>query len=133
LVCEGGIILVNDYGQTESVSAEGFTHQHFSQATFVGVNFPLLEAFFNSAATRWFEPKEGTPSVHARLVGNKVGAETVAVFQARFGKAVLEELEQPLQVARECLKQGALEGALSAYTEGWSVSRTTGPLSKLSS
>ena len=46
LVHEQGFILVNDYGQTQLTPADEFEHQRFSLATFVGVNFPLLRAYF---------------------------------------------------------------------------------------
>jgi tetratricopeptide (TPR) repeat protein len=48
LVADDGFILINDYGQTKLMQeAEGdFEHQRFSLATFVGVNFPLLQKYF---------------------------------------------------------------------------------------
>jgi tetratricopeptide (TPR) repeat protein len=46
LVVDDGFILINDYGQAEVKRDEDFEHQRFSLATFVGVNFPLLEAYF---------------------------------------------------------------------------------------
>jgi tetratricopeptide (TPR) repeat protein len=118
LVRGGGIILVNDYGQAQDLTAEGFEHQRFADATAVGLNFPLLRAYFEKAS-RWLEPPvEGTPpSVHARLLGNAIGPETGACFLDRFGPAALVALEAPAQRAREVLQQGRLEAALMLYRE----------------
>src|SRR5262249_10027179 len=41
-----GFLLVNDYGQTQVASYDEFEHQRFAQATAVGLNFPLLKAYF---------------------------------------------------------------------------------------
>src|ERR1700687_5473952 len=49
LVADDGFILVNDYGPTQSTHSDDFEHQRFSLATFVGVNFPQLEAYFVEA------------------------------------------------------------------------------------
>ncbi len=46
LVRDDGFILMNDYGQTQLSKEDEFEHQRFSLATFVGVNFPLLGAYF---------------------------------------------------------------------------------------
>ena len=46
MVHDHGFILVNDYGQTQATREDEFEHQRFSLATFVGVNFPLLKAYF---------------------------------------------------------------------------------------
>ena len=45
LLHEQGIVLINDYGQTEVTRTDDFEHQRFSQATSVGLNFPLLSDF----------------------------------------------------------------------------------------
>ncbi len=46
---------MNDYGQTQLSREDEFEHQRFSLATFVGVNFPLVKAYFaeGSAASGW--------------------------------------------------------------------------------
>jgi tetratricopeptide (TPR) repeat protein len=46
LVHEDGFILANDYGQTQVTAKDEFEHQRFSLATFVGVNFSELRAYF---------------------------------------------------------------------------------------
>jgi tetratricopeptide (TPR) repeat protein len=46
LVAEDGFVLINDYGQTQASLEDEFEHQRFSLATFVGLNFPLLKAYF---------------------------------------------------------------------------------------
>jgi hypothetical protein len=40
-----GFILANDYGQTHVEHDAEYEHQRFSQATFIGVNFPQLKAY----------------------------------------------------------------------------------------
>src|SRR5262249_27884475 len=57
LVAEQGFILVNDYGQTQTADVENFEHQRFSLTTAMGLNFPLLKAFFEQPSKyRWVEP-----------------------------------------------------------------------------
>jgi tetratricopeptide (TPR) repeat protein len=46
MVRDDGFILINDYGQTQVTDEDEFEHQRFSMATFVGLNFPLLKAYF---------------------------------------------------------------------------------------
>jgi Tfp pilus assembly protein PilF len=46
MVHDDGFILINDYGQTQVTDEDEFEHQRFSMATFVGLNFPLLKAYF---------------------------------------------------------------------------------------
>jgi hypothetical protein len=46
LLRPSGFILINDYGHVEGAPEGDFEHQRFSKATSVGLNFPLLKAFF---------------------------------------------------------------------------------------
>ena len=50
LVRDGGFILVNDYGTVETKTQEDFEHQRFADTTAVGLNFPLLKAYFAGKA-----------------------------------------------------------------------------------
>lgn len=118
LLADGGLVLVNDYGQTDRVTAEEFEHQRFSLATFVGVNFPLLAGYFaEKPELRWAEPDEGETSVHARLLGRGVGADTQLRFRECFGKKTQEWLEQPAQRARQLVQAGRLRAALGLYRQ----------------
>jgi tetratricopeptide (TPR) repeat protein len=118
LVHERGFILANDYGQTQLTAADEFEHQRFSLATFVGVNFPLLRAFFGEGKRcRWIEPYEEAGGIHARLLGTKVAGETEMRFQERFGKAAHDRLQEPLAKARECAKVGRFELAATFYQQ----------------
>src|SRR5262249_33540398 len=57
LVREDGFILANDYGQTQLTGQDEFEHQRFSLATFVGVNFRLLRAYFGEGnRCQYLEP-----------------------------------------------------------------------------
>jgi tetratricopeptide (TPR) repeat protein len=119
LLADGGFILVNDYGETKEAFAEEFEHQHFSQATAVGLNFALLRTYFSgSESARWAEPDEGEASIHARLLGRGVAVETPLRFQECFGKWTQEWLEGPAQRARELGKMGRFQSALGQYREG---------------
>ncbi len=118
LVGEGGLVLVNDYGQTKA-GEDDFAHQRYSGATFVGVNFPLLQAHFaGRAGLTWAKPddEEGA-GVYARLLGRRPAAGAVARFKERFGKGEREGREGPARAAREWVKQGRLEAALLAYQQ----------------
>src|SRR5262249_49505844 len=90
-----------------------------SQSTFVGINFPLLKAYFSRAdVAYWVEPPEGEKaSIHARLLAHSMAPETVARFQERFGKAAHDWLQEPVQQAREYVKTGRFEAALPAYQQ----------------
>src|SRR5205823_12579837 len=69
LLGDGGFILASDYGQTEIKRDDDFEHQRFSLATFVGVNFALLKAYFgDSQRCRYVEPNgEEGRGIHSRL------------------------------------------------------------------
>jgi tetratricopeptide (TPR) repeat protein len=117
LIDERGFILVNDYGQTEITPLEEFEHQRFSLATFVGVNFPLLKAFFADKHCQWVEPKESTGSIHSRLLGHQLAKETQDCFQERFSKAAAEWRQEPIARARHCVGTGRLELGLGYYRQ----------------
>jgi tetratricopeptide (TPR) repeat protein len=116
LLQPGGFILASDYGQTEITREEGFEHQRFSHATFVGINFPLLKAYFaDGGRCQWAEPKEDNGRIHSRLLGAKLGAETTTLFTERFSKAANDWLQEPVTLARANLQHGRIEAALAAY------------------
>jgi len=111
-----GIILVNDYGQTQITRDEGFEHQRFSHATFVGINFPLLKAYFADAGRcKWTEPAEDSGRIHSRLLGPDLSAETSRIFLERFSKEACDHLQEPVSLARANIKHGRIEAALAAY------------------
>jgi tetratricopeptide (TPR) repeat protein len=119
LLHEPGFILINDYGASRPESADDFQHQRYSQSTFIGINFPLLQSYFtDTTPTQWVEPPEGdSTSIHARLMGRQLAPETVASFQHRFGKMALEQLQEPVQRARNLTRAGRCEAALTAYQQ----------------
>jgi tetratricopeptide (TPR) repeat protein len=118
LLRDQGFILMNDYGNTQAVSADEFQHQRFSRATAVGINFPLLTAYFrNLEGPCWVEPPEPDTAIHARLLARQVAPETTERFQECFGKAARDWREEPFMRARECAKEGSLEAALAAYQQ----------------
>jgi tetratricopeptide (TPR) repeat protein len=114
-----GFILMNDYGSA-SGSEQEFEHQRYTGSTFVGVNFPLLEAYFaaNSASServRWAAPVEDSGRIYSRLLGHDVPDVVVEQFAQRFSKPVWDRLDQPVQAAKTVSSQGRVELALSQY------------------
>jgi tetratricopeptide (TPR) repeat protein len=118
LVHDDGFILANDYGQTQVTGKDEFEHQRFSLATFVGVNFSLLKAYFAKAGHKQYvEPWSEAASIHSRLVGHQLSYRTALRFQERFSQAAAEHLQEPIVQARECLRVGRFELASSYYQQ----------------
>jgi tetratricopeptide (TPR) repeat protein len=118
LLHDEGFILLNDYGQTKvEDSAEGYVHQKFSGSIAIGLNFPLLKAYFEQAGYQWVEPAEETGSLYARMLGRNIAPETIEAFHKQFGKAAYEWLHEPEEQARNLLRQGRNEAALWSYRE----------------
>src|SRR5262249_39882478 len=94
-------------------------HQRFSLTTAMGLNFPLLKAFFGeSGKYRWVEPLQESEGIHARLLGHRPHADTVVSFYESFGKAARDKRDEPVQKARECIKYGRFELAADLYRQG---------------
>jgi tetratricopeptide (TPR) repeat protein len=111
-----GFILTNEYGQTEVKATDDFEHQRFSQAAFVGINFPLLKAYFaEGGRCQWYEPAEDSGRIHSRLLGHAVAEPASRCFVERFSKAAYERLQEPWGQARACIQYGRFEAALTAY------------------
>jgi tetratricopeptide (TPR) repeat protein len=118
LVRDDGFILANDYGQTQVTTRDEFEHQRFSLATFVGVNFSLLRAFFGDAGRcQYVEPNDDSGSIHSRLLGRQLSYGTRLRFQEAFSLSAHENLQEPITKARECLKVGRFELASSYYQQ----------------
>jgi tetratricopeptide (TPR) repeat protein len=118
LVPDDGFILVNDYGPTQTGRDDEFEHQRFSLATFVGVNFPQLKAYFgDQEKAEWLEPAGDSRGIHSRLLGRKLSTETRLRFAERFSDAAYDHLQQPIQQARDCAKAGRFELAAGHFQE----------------
>ncbi len=128
MLAPGGFILVNDYGQTQITRDDEFEHQRFSLATFVGVNFSLLRAYFGEGKRcQYLEPgdEEGR-GIHARLLAPTVAEDVFVRFHERFGAAAHQRLQEPIQKARACTKDALYEWgrtgkARSAYEKALAV------------
>jgi tetratricopeptide (TPR) repeat protein len=119
MLAPGGFILVNDYGQTQMTRDDEFEHQRFSLATFVGVNFSLLRAYFGDGKRcEYLEPagEEGR-GIHARLLAPSVDPEVGIRFRERFGEDLYKRLQEPILKARACAKAGRFELAAGFYRE----------------
>jgi tetratricopeptide (TPR) repeat protein len=116
LVREDGFLLANDYGQTRVTPGDEYEHQRFSHATFIGVNFPLLKAYFDDGKRcTWLEPVEESESIHPRLLSPNPAGRTTARFHELFGKAAADWEQEPLHQARELSRYGRFEGAATCY------------------
>jgi len=113
-----GVILMNEYGQTQVSRDDDFQHQRFSLTTAVGLNFPLLKAFFTRTKEfKWVEPSGDSRGIHSRLLGRDFGSDTVARFYESFSDGASASLQEPLQQARQCIRGGRFEMAATFYTE----------------
>jgi hypothetical protein len=111
-------VLANDYGQTQRTTHDEFEHQRFSLATFVGVNFPLLRAYFGEGKRgRWTEPLDEAGGGHARLLGPDTSLETRVRFQECFGKPAFEKRHEPVTKARKCARVGRCELGATYYRQ----------------
>ncbi len=118
LIAEDGFILINDYGQTQMSRDDEFEHQRFSLATFVGVNFPLLQAYFAQPGKgEWIEPKAEAGGIHSRLLCPKQVYNVVISFWKQFNSAAYQRLHEPIQHARACAKAGRFELAATYYNQ----------------
>lgn len=118
LVRDDGFILINDYGQTMVSRDDEFEHQRFSLATFVGVNFPLLKAFFaEQQKLEWLEPSGESKGIHTRLLAHTSTPELRVVFNRMFSEQAHKDLQEPIMRARECAKVGRFELAATYYRE----------------
>jgi tetratricopeptide (TPR) repeat protein len=118
LIAEDGFILINDYGQTQTSRDDEFEHQRFSMATFVGVNFPLLKAYFDQPGHgQWIEPHSEAGGIHSRLLCLKRVDEVVIKFWDRFSKSAYDHLHEPIDQARACARAGRFELAATYYNQ----------------
>jgi tetratricopeptide (TPR) repeat protein len=118
LVADDGFILVNDYGPTQTTRDDDFEHQRFSLATFVGVNFPQLEAYFGDAnRCKLVKPSGDARGIHSRLFSKNPNSETITRFFECFSDAAHEHLQEPINQARGCAKAGRFELASGYYQE----------------
>ncbi len=116
LLAEDGFILINDYGQTMITPEDEFEHQRFSLATFVGVNFPLLKAYFDETRQgQWIEPQSQAGGINSRLLSPKRNDELRLKFWERFSETAYKHLNEPIDHARACARAGRFELAATYY------------------
>jgi tetratricopeptide (TPR) repeat protein len=118
LIDPQGFILMNEYGQTQIHTDDELEHQRFSLTTAVGLNFPLLKAFFEESQERtWLEPKGEERGIQTRLLGHTPAHATVVAFHEHFRTPAFAALNAPIEKARECIKAGRFEMAATFYDE----------------
>src|SRR5262249_28473730 len=92
--------------------------QRFSMTTAVGLNFPLLKAYFGDGGRcQYLEPSGEERGIHSRLMGHGIGSDTVTRFFERFGSAMHHTLQEHIHKARACMKHGRFELAATFYNE----------------
>jgi tetratricopeptide (TPR) repeat protein len=115
-----GFVLMNEYGMTDIGREDEYEHQRFSFATAVGLNFPLLKAYFQQRSDKpnWVEPPTSEArGIETRLLGHKPAHETIVKFYERFQPATFQQLNEPVEKARACLKAGRFEMAATFYNQ----------------
>jgi tetratricopeptide (TPR) repeat protein len=118
LLHDDGFILMNEYGFTQLARDEDFEHQRFSLTTAVGLNFPLLKAYFaEGRRAQWFEAGGDSRGICSRMIGHKVPHEAGVRFYERFSDAAHQRLRDPIEKARTCAKSGRFELAAGFYRE----------------
>jgi hypothetical protein len=119
VLADGGFILINDYPINQAkTSADECMYQKFAGSTAIGLNFPLLRAYFEAVyGVEWVEPAEDDPNICARMLCREIGAATRAEFYSGFGKRATEHRQEPQVRARTLLQTGRTEAALRAYEE----------------
>lgn len=116
LLRDDGFILLNDYGPTKVSPTDEYEHQRFSDATAIGVNFPLLKSYFGDRKQcQWAEPPGEDESIHARLLSRQPAGETISRFHECFGQAHRDWLQEPVKQARELSRAGRFESAATCY------------------
>jgi tetratricopeptide (TPR) repeat protein len=119
IINDHGFILINDYGHSRIAREEDFEHQRFSYATALGLNFPLLKAYFgDSGECQWLEPAgDDERGIHTRLMSKRPSYDLRMQFSQVFSKSAFEALEDPIKKARTLTQYGRFELASSYYRE----------------
>jgi tetratricopeptide (TPR) repeat protein len=123
LLHRNGFILMNEYGMSTLGRDDEYEHQRFSLATAVGLNFPLLKAYFEeNRKLTWVEVFGGEKrGIETRLLGHEPANDTVATFRQRFAAHAFQQLDEPVQHARACLKAGRFEMAANSYQKALEI------------
>jgi tetratricopeptide (TPR) repeat protein len=115
----GGFILINDYGQTSSDSADetsGF--QKFSGSSAIGVNFHLIPRCLGCCdSPDWIEPEIADTSLISRLYQKSGSSNVAALFREMFSTRETTRIQATVAAARTHVQQGRNELATSAYEE----------------
>jgi tetratricopeptide (TPR) repeat protein len=115
----GGFIFVQDYAHPASgATTEGYQHQWYGGSTAMGLNFPLLNDYFDrSGDARWVAPDADSDRICTRLLCRSADGEPAATFASLFNDAAFRWYEGPVRAARELAERGRLDAALDRYGE----------------
>jgi tetratricopeptide (TPR) repeat protein len=119
LLAPGGFVLVNDYEDSPYDRAtRSFRHQRFGGSAAFGLNLKLLEKHFvDRDDCTWLVAPGENSHLASRLLSRNPARETVRTFAKRFSAAAYDWHFKPIARAREHLKAGRHESALTAFTE----------------
>lgn len=117
LVQNSGFILINDYEYKPQTGLAEFQHQVFSNAAFVGVNFSLIRAFFDSTGYSWVQPTNGYDHIRSSLLGKDLGTVTARTFLEQYDKTTYDWIHEPWQAASQEVQAGRVEAAMTHYHE----------------
>jgi tetratricopeptide (TPR) repeat protein len=119
LLCPDGLIFISDYGQTDNtVSREGWEHQRFAGSTAIGLNFPLLRAYFaDRGGLGWIVAAGNPGGLQSRLLGRSISKSVAEMFDRLFGQVFYDRANAPAEAARAFVQQGRREDALAAFAE----------------
>lgn len=119
LLAPAGYLLVNDYGPVQGALAQArelASPLRLGATMALGINFPLLEAYFARRGLRVLSPPgDERALLHARLLLPAPAPDVEAAFAAAFGEEAHQRVEAPLGEARQHLGAGRLDEALRCY------------------
>jgi tetratricopeptide (TPR) repeat protein len=112
-----GFVLINDYGPVSPDDVESFSPaQRFGSTVANGLNFPLLEKYFQKSGCVLHTPSGyEQAALQSRLLSKYQQPELTRAFEEQFGLNAQEYYEGALNAAREHQVAGRRKEALEAY------------------
>ncbi len=117
VLTQTGFILINDYGPSSQDEMKNFgPAQRFGATVANGLNFPMLNNYFNHSGHRFIAP-DGveTAAIQPRLLLTSTDDTLSGYFNNIFGPSASELYERDLNAARQHQTAGRRNEALAAY------------------